>query len=82
MLEEDAQAIFDNFGQNFITPRNSYKLELFRYSTGHSSGIGFSNLPTLLGFYGAGNGIRKFVSNLNKTNIYNTYQLVSSSYHR
>ena len=35
-LEEDAENIFDYFGQDFITPRKNKNPALFRYSTGHS----------------------------------------------
>jgi len=35
-LEEDAENIFEYFGQDFVMPRKSKNPILFRYSTGHS----------------------------------------------
>lgn len=49
-LEEDAEAIYHYFGQDFITPRKKESPIPFRYSTGHSLGIGSSNLSTPLSF--------------------------------
>lgn len=38
-LEEDAENIFEYFGQDFVQPRKSKNPALFRYSTGHSFGV-------------------------------------------
>ena len=57
-LEEDAEAIYHYFGQDFIMPRKKESPIPFRYSTGHSPGIGASNFTIPLSFNGAGNGIR------------------------
>jgi len=38
-LEDDAEKIFEYFGQDFITPRKNKGPALFRYSTGHSSHV-------------------------------------------
>lgn len=60
-LEEDAEAIYHYFGQDFIMPRKKESPIPFRYSTGHSPGIGASNFTIPLSFNGAGNGIRKLL---------------------
>ncbi len=49
-LEEDAEAIYNYFGEDFITPRKKQNPIPFRYSTGHSRGIGSSNYPIPLAF--------------------------------
>jgi hypothetical protein len=49
-LEEDAEAIYNYFGQDFITPRKKENPVPFRYSTGHSPGINPSNLSIPLSF--------------------------------
>ena len=49
-LEEDAEAIYHYFGQDFIMPRKKESPIPFRYSTGHSSGIGVSKLSIPLSF--------------------------------
>ena len=38
-LEDDAEEIYDYFGQDFITPRKKENPIPFRYSTGHSSRV-------------------------------------------
>jgi integrase len=38
-LEEDAEQIFEYFGQDFITPRKTKNPALFSHSTGHSFGV-------------------------------------------
>jgi len=49
-LEEDAEAIYNYFGQDFITPRKKENPLPFRYSTGYSRGIGSSNSAIPLSF--------------------------------
>ena len=53
-LEEDAEAIYDYFGQDFITPRKKENPIPFRYSTGHSPRVNGSILSTSLGFLWSG----------------------------
>lgn len=38
-LEEDAENIFEYFGQDFLQPPKTKNPALFRYSTGHSFGV-------------------------------------------
>ncbi len=47
-LEEDAELIFEYFGEDFITPRITKNPILFSHSTGHSRGVKPSNLLTPL----------------------------------
>jgi integrase len=49
-LEEDAEAIYNYFGQDFITPRKKECPIPFRYSTGHSRGTNASNSLIQLNF--------------------------------
>jgi integrase len=49
-LEEDAEMIYDYFGQDFITPRKKENPIPFRYSTGHSHRVDSSILSTTLSF--------------------------------
>lgn len=49
-LEEDAELIFNYFGQDFIMPRKKENPVRFGYSTGYSSGIGSSNSSIPLSF--------------------------------
>jgi integrase len=49
-LEEDAEAIYNYFDQDFITPRKKGSPVPFRYSTGHSRGINPSNLSIPISF--------------------------------
>lgn len=49
-LEEDAEAIYNYFGEDFITPRKKKNPIPFRYSTGHSRGAISSNYLTPLAF--------------------------------
>ena len=49
-LEEDAEAIYHYYGEDFITPRKKENPARFRYSTGHSRGVDSSNYATPLSF--------------------------------
>jgi integrase len=49
-LEEDAEAIYHYFGQDFISPQRKENPILFRYSTGHSPRINSSNQSIPLSF--------------------------------
>lgn len=49
-LEEDAEAIYSYYGEDFITPQRKENPLPFRYSTGHSRGIGSSNSSIPLSF--------------------------------
>lgn len=49
-LEEDAEAIFSYFGQDFITPRKKENPVPFRYSTGHSQVVFPANYLNPLSF--------------------------------
>ena len=49
-LEEDAEAIYHYFGQDFITPRKKENPLPFRYSTGYSHRVDSSILSTTLSF--------------------------------
>lgn len=49
-LEEDAEAIYHYFGQDFITPRKKESPIPFRYSTGHSLGINSTNQSIPISF--------------------------------
>ena len=49
-LEEDAEAIYNYFGEDFITPRKEKNPIPFSYSTGHSRGINSSNSSIPLSF--------------------------------
>ncbi len=49
-LEEDAEAIYHYFGEDFITPRKRENPIPFRYSTGHSRRVDSYNSSTSLSF--------------------------------
>jgi len=49
-LEEDADAIYDYFGEDFITPKKTKNPIQFRYSTGHSRHVDSSIPSTSSGF--------------------------------
>jgi integrase len=49
-LEEDAEAIYHYFDQDFITPRKKESPIPFRYSTGHSLWVNSSNQSIPLSF--------------------------------
>ena len=49
-LEEDAEAIYHYYGEDFITPRKKENPARFRYSTGHSRGVDSSNYSIPLNY--------------------------------
>jgi len=49
-LEEDAEAIYHYFGQDFITPQRKENPIPYRYSTGYSLGINSTNQSIPLSF--------------------------------